>query len=149
MIVKANPAGILGTGHCVPDQVWTNKDLEKMMDTSDEWIRSRTGIGARHVAPEGVTTSDLATKAAEEALGKAHITVNKNAIPNDPEKPFVTSGIRIGTAAMTTRGFDEADARALANLVADVLENPADEATLARTAEAATALCTKNPVYGA
>mgnify|MGYP000113905475 CR=1 FL=1 len=52
MIVKANPAGILGTGHCVPDQVWTNKDLEKMMDTSDEWIRSRTGIGARHVAPK-------------------------------------------------------------------------------------------------
>ena len=73
MIVKANPAGILGTGHCVPDQVWTNKDLEKMMDTSDEWIRSRTGIGARHVAPEGVTTSDLATKAAEEALKNAGI----------------------------------------------------------------------------
>jgi len=65
MIVKANPAGILGTGHCVPDQVWTNKDLEKMMDTSDEWIRSRTGIGARHVAPKGVNTSDLATKAGE------------------------------------------------------------------------------------
>uniref|UniRef100_UPI00402A1EFB beta-ketoacyl-ACP synthase III n=1 Tax=Megasphaera sp. TaxID=2023260 RepID=UPI00402A1EFB len=57
----------------VPDQVWTNKDLEKMMDTSDEWIRSRTGIGARHVAPEGVTTSDLATKAAEEALKNAGI----------------------------------------------------------------------------
>ena len=73
MIVKANPAGILGTGHCVPDQVWTNKYLEKMMDTSDEWIRSRTGIGARHVAPEGVTTSDLATKAAEEALKNAGI----------------------------------------------------------------------------
>ena len=73
MIVKANPAGILGTGHCVPDQVWTNKDLEKMMDTSDEWIRSRTGIGARHVAPKGVNTSDLATKAGEEALKNAGI----------------------------------------------------------------------------
>ncbi len=73
MIVKANPAGILGTGHCVPDQVWTNKDLEKMMDTSDEWIRSRTGIGARHVAPKDVNTSDLATKAGEEALKNAGI----------------------------------------------------------------------------
>ena len=73
MIVKANPAGILGTGHCVPDQVWTNKDLEEMMDTSDEWIRSRTGIGARHVAPKGVNTSDLATKAGEEALKNAGI----------------------------------------------------------------------------
>ena len=82
MIVKANPAGILGTGHCVPDQVWTNKDLEKMMDTSDEWIRSRTGIGARHVAPEGVTTSDLATKAAEEALKNAGIKAVRSLLPN-------------------------------------------------------------------
>ena len=73
MIVKARPAGILGTGHCVPDQVWTNKDLEKMMDTSDEWIRSRTGIGARHVAPYGVNTSDLAVGAAREALTMAGI----------------------------------------------------------------------------
>ncbi len=82
-------------------------------------------------------------------MGKAHITVNKNAIPNDPEKPFVTSGIRIGTAALTTRGFNEADARELANLVADVLDNPEDAATLERAAKAATALCDKNPVYGA
>ena len=59
MIVKANPAGILGTGHSVPDQVWTNEYLETFLDTSDEWIRTRTGIGARHVAPEGVNTSDL------------------------------------------------------------------------------------------
>lgn len=74
MIVKANPAGILGTGHCVPDQVWTNDYLSTFLDTSDEWIRSRTGIGARHVAPEGVNTSDLATGAAKEALEMAHVT---------------------------------------------------------------------------
>ena len=88
-------------------------------------------------------------KAAEAALGKAHITVNKNAIPNDPEKPFVTSGIRIGSAAMTTRGFNEADARVLANLVADVLANPDDEANLAKVREQITELCSKYPVYGA
>lgn len=74
MIVKANPAGILGAGHCVPDQVWTNDYLSTFLDTSDEWIRSRTGIGARHVAPEGVNTSDLATGAAKEALEMAHVT---------------------------------------------------------------------------
>ena len=112
-------------------------------------LRIISGRTESHVFLVDLRSKNITGKAAEEALGKAHITVNKNAIPNDPEKPFVTSGIRIGTAAMTTRGFDEADARALANLVADVLENPADEATLARTAEAATALCTKNPVYGA
>ena len=112
-------------------------------------LRIISGRTESHVFLVDLRSKNITGKAAEEALGNALITVNKNAIPNDPEKPFVTSGIRIGTAAMTTRGFDEADARALANLVADVLENPADEATLARTAEAATALCAKNPVYGA
>ena len=112
-------------------------------------LRIISGRTESHVFLVDLQSKIITGKAAEEALGKAHITVNKNAIPNDPEKPFVTSGIRIGTAAMTTRGFNEADARELANLVADVLENPEDEATLARVAEAATALCSKNPVYGA
>ena len=112
-------------------------------------LRIISGRTESHVFLVDLRSKNITGKAAEEALCKAHITVNKHAIPNDPAQPFVTSGIRLGTAAMTTRGFDEADARALANLVADVLENPADEATLARTAEAATALCTKNPVYGA
>ena len=112
-------------------------------------LRIISGRTESHVFLVDLQSKKITGKAAEEALGKAHITVNKNAIPNDPEKPFVTSGIRIGTAAMTTRGFNEADARELANLVADVLENPEDEATLARVAEAATALCSKNPVYGA
>ena len=73
MIVKANPAGILGTGHSVPDQVWTNEYLETFLDTSDEWIRTRTGIGARHVAPEGVNTSDLSIEAAHQALEAANV----------------------------------------------------------------------------
>jgi glycine hydroxymethyltransferase len=87
-------------------------------------------------------------KDAEAALGRAHITVNKNAIPNDPEKPFVTSGIRIGTPAMTTRGFQESDAEQLANLIADVLEAPYDERELKRVAGEAKAMCAKYPVYG-
>ena len=87
-------------------------------------------------------------KDAEAALGRAHITVNKNAIPNDPEKPFVTSGIRIGAPAMTTRGFGETEARQLANLIADVLDQPADDANLANVAEQVKALCARFPVYG-
>ncbi len=86
-------------------------------------------------------------KAAEAALGAAHITINKNAIPNDPEKPFVTSGIRVGTPAMTTRGFKEEEARITANLVADVLDNPNDEATLARVREEVAKLTARFPVY--
>ena len=90
----------------------------------------------------------LTGKEAEAALGKAHITVNKNAIPNDPEKPFVTSGIRIGTPAMTTRGFKEIEAEHLANLIADVLDAPTDETVLSRVANEAKAMCAKFPVYG-
>ena len=112
-------------------------------------LRIISGRTESHVFLVDLRAKNITGKAAEEALGKAHITINKNAIPNDPEKPFVTSGIRVGTAAITSRGFNEADARELANLVADVLENPEDQATLERVATAAKALCDKNPVYGA
>ncbi len=74
--------------------------------------------------------------------------MNKNAIPNDPQKPFVTSGIRIGTPAMTTRGFGANEAHQLAHLIADVLDAPADEAVIARTAAAVQTLCARFPVYG-
>ena len=111
-------------------------------------LRIISGRTESHVFLVDLRAKNITGKAAEEALGKAHITVNKNAIPNDPEKPFVTSGIRIGASAITTRGFNETDARELANLVADVLENPNDEATLNRVAQAITVLCDKNPVYG-
>ena len=87
-------------------------------------------------------------KDAEDALGRAHMTVNKNAIPNDPQKPAVTSGIRIGSPAMTTRGFGEPEAEKLAGLMADVLEDPRNEITLQRVAREVKALCAKFPVYG-
>ena len=75
--------------------------------------------------------------------------MNKNAIPNDPQKPFVTSGIRIGSPAMTTRGFKELEAEKLAHLIADVLDAPDDEAVIARTAAEVKKLTTQFPVYGA
>lgn len=112
-------------------------------------LRIVSGHTESHVFLVDLQPMKITGKAAEAALGKAHITVNKNAIPNDPEKPFVTSGIRIGSAAMTTRGFNEADARVLANLVADVLANPEDEANLENVRKQITALCDKYPVYGA
>jgi len=87
-------------------------------------------------------------KAAEEALGKAHITVNKNAVPNDPQKPFVTSGLRIGTPAVTTRGYKEADCVALASWICDVLDNPSDENVIAGVRENVTKQCQQFPVYG-
>jgi glycine hydroxymethyltransferase len=92
--------------------------------------------------PKGITGKD-----AEAALGRAHITVNKNAIPNDPEKPAVTSGVRIGSPAMTTRGFRKPEAEKLAHLIADVLDHPADEASLERVAHDIKALCARFPVY--
>jgi len=87
-------------------------------------------------------------KAAEEALGRAHITANKNAVPNDPQKPFVTSGLRIGTPAVTTRGYRESDCVELAHWICDVLDAPEDDAVLARVREAVSAQCARFPVYG-
>ncbi|MFK2903155.1 serine hydroxymethyltransferase [Dyella ginsengisoli] len=92
---------------------------------------------------KGVTGKD-----AEAALGKAHITVNKNAVPNDPQKPFVTSGLRVGTPAVTTRGYLEADCVELANWICDVLDAPADEAVIANVRAKVEAQCKKFPVYG-
>jgi len=90
---------------------------------------------------------ELTGKDAEAALGKAHITVNKNAVPNDPRSPFVTSGLRLGTPAVTTRGYLEQDCIDLANWICDVLDAPADEAVIATVREKVTAQCRKYPVY--
>ena len=87
-------------------------------------------------------------KEAETVLGSAHITVNKNAIPNDPQKPMITSGIRLGSPAITTRGFGKAETQQLAGLIADVLDAPADEKVIARVASDVKAMCAKLPVYG-
>jgi glycine hydroxymethyltransferase len=94
--------------------------------------------------PKQVTGKD-----AEALLGTVHMTVNKNAIPNDPEKPFVTSGIRLGSPAMTTRGFGPVEVTEVANLIADTLDAPADLAVAERVRDAVKALCTRFPVYGA
>ncbi|HSR64912.1 MAG TPA: serine hydroxymethyltransferase [Xanthomonadaceae bacterium] len=91
---------------------------------------------------KGITGKD-----AEAALGRAHITVNKNAVPNDPQKPFVTSGLRLGTPAVTTRGYKEADCVALANWICDVLDAPDDEAVIAGVRENVTRQCAAFPVY--
>ncbi|MCH8476797.1 MAG: serine hydroxymethyltransferase [Wenzhouxiangella sp.] len=90
---------------------------------------------------------DITGKDAEEALGRANITVNKNTVPGEPRSPFVTSGLRIGTPAVTTRGFLPDDCTELANLIADVLDKPGDEGVEAATRDAALALCRKYPVY--
>ena len=111
-------------------------------------LRIVSGRTESHVFLVDLQPKNITGKDAEAALGQAHITVNKNAIPNDPQKPFVTSGIRIGTPAMTTRGFTEIEAEAVANLIADVLDAPADEAVLARVRGEVSALCKKFPVYG-
>ncbi len=92
---------------------------------------------------KGITGKD-----AEAALGKAHITVNKNAVPNDPQKPFVTSGLRLGTPAVTTRGYREADCVALANWICDVLDAPDDDTVIAAVRENVTKQCRQFPVYG-
>ena len=111
-------------------------------------LRIVSGRTESHLFLVDLQSKNLTGKEAEAVLGRAHITVNKNAIPNDPQKPFVTSGIRIGTPAMTTRGFKELEAEQLAHLIADVLDAPSDEAVIARVAAAAQAMCKKYPVYG-
>jgi glycine hydroxymethyltransferase len=111
-------------------------------------LRIVSGRTESHVFLVDLRAKNLTGKDAEAALGRAHITVNKNAIPNDPQKPFVTSGIRIGTPAMTTRGFKELEAEKLAHLVADVLDAPNDEAVIGRVKAEVAKLTAAFPVYG-
>ena len=111
-------------------------------------LRIVSGRTESHVFLVDLRAKNLTGKEAEAVLGKAHITVNKNAIPNDPQKPMVTSGIRIGTPAMTTRGFKELEAEKLAHLVADVLDAPNDEAVMVRVQAEVKKLTTAFPVYG-
>lgn len=112
-------------------------------------LRIVSGKTESHVFLVDLRSKNITGKAAEEALGKAHITVNKNGIPNDPEKPMVTSGIRLGAPAMTTRGFKEKEAELVANLIADVLDAPENDAVLNATQLAVEKLCQNFPVYGA
>jgi len=110
-------------------------------------LRVVSGRTESHVFLVDLRAKNITGKDAEAVLGRAHITVNKNAIPNDPQKPFVTSGIRIGTPAMTTRGFSEIEAEQVAHLIADVLDGPADDAVIARAQNKVGELCKRFPVY--
>ena len=110
-------------------------------------LRIVSGRTESHVMLVDLQPKGLTGKEAERVLGLAHMTCNKNAIPNDPQTPFVTSGIRVGTPALTTRGFKEAETEQIANLIADVLDNPTDETVLARVRDEVKALTDAYPVY--
>ncbi|MBV8666853.1 MAG: serine hydroxymethyltransferase [Burkholderiaceae bacterium] len=111
-------------------------------------LRIVSGRTESHVMLVDLRAKKITGKEAEAVLGQAHITCNKNAIPNDPEKPFVTSGIRLGSPAMTTRGFKEAQAAKVGDLIADVLDNPHDAATIERVKAEVKKLTEAFPVYG-
>ncbi len=115
---------------------------------TERGLRIVSGGTQSHVMLVDLRSKNITGKVAEAALGNAHMTINKNAIPNDPEKPMVTSGVRIGTPAMTTRGFKDEEARATAHLIADVLDNPHDEAHIAAVRAKVHALTSRFPVYG-
>jgi glycine hydroxymethyltransferase len=111
-------------------------------------LRIVSGRTESHLMLVDLRSKNITGKAAEALLGAAHITVNKNAIPNDPEKPFVTSGIRLGSPAMTTRGFGAPEAEQVGNLIADLLDHPEDQATIDRVRAQVAELTARFPVYG-
>ena len=127
-------------------QVLKNADIVANTLT-ERGLRIVSGGTQSHVMLVDLRSKNITGKAAEAALGAAHMTINKNAIPNDPEKPMVTSGVRIGTPAMTTRGFKDEEARATAHLIADVLDNPHDEAHITAVRAKVHALTSRFPVY--
>ena len=125
------------------------KNAVTMAETlTERGLRIVSGRTESHVMLVDLRAKGITGKEAEAVLGNAHMTINKNAIPNDPEKPMVTSGIRLGTPAMTTRGFKDEEARLTANLLADVLDNPRDEAHIAAVRAKVNALTARFPVYG-
>jgi glycine hydroxymethyltransferase len=111
-------------------------------------LRIVSGRTESHVMLVDLRNKNITGKEAEAVLGDAYMTINKNGIPNDPEKPMVTSGVRVGTPAMTTRGFKEDEARATAHLIADVLDNPRNAANIEAVRAKVTALTSRFPVYG-
>ena len=131
------------------EQVIGNARVMARVLSEQRGMRIVSGRTESHVFLLDLRAKNITGKDAEAALGRAHITVNKNAIPNDPQKPFVTSGIRIGAPAMTTRGFTEIEAEQVAHLLADVLDAPDDEANIERVRGKVADLCKRFPVYGA
>ncbi|MES2127410.1 MAG: serine hydroxymethyltransferase, partial [Pseudomonadota bacterium] len=112
-------------------------------------LRIVSGGTESHVMLVDLRAKNLTGKEAEALLGAAHMTCNKNGIPNDPQKPFVTSGIRLGSPAFTTRGFVEEDATKVGHLIADILDNPNDAAVIDRVKAEVKKLTDKYPVYAA
>ena len=100
-----------------------------------------------HLFLLSLVKQDITGKDADAALGRAHITVNKNAVPNDPRSPFVTSGLRIGSPAITRRGFNEADATELAGWICDILDNMGDESVIDEVRGKVSEICKRLPVY--
>ena len=117
---------------------------EVIIDRGYEIISGGT---ENHLMLISLVKQELTGKEADKWLGEAFITVNKNAVPNDPKSPFVTSGIRIGTPALTTRGFNEADVKEVANWICDVLDSRGDEQVISDTRDKVKAICAKKPVY--
>ncbi len=130
------------------EQVLSNARVMARVLGEERGLRIVSGRTESHLFLVDLRAKGITGKDAEAALGRAHITVNKNAIPNDPQKPFVTSGIRIGTPAITTRGFKEIEAERLAHLIADVLDAPQDEAVIGRVRSEVAELTRAFPVYG-
>ncbi len=130
------------------EQVIANARVMARVLGEERGLRIVSGRTESHVFLVDLRAKKITGKEAEAVLGSAHITVNKNAIPKDPEKPFVTSGIRIGSPAMTTRGFTEIEAEQIAHLIADVLDAPHDTAVIDRVRGKVAELCGKFPVYG-
>jgi glycine hydroxymethyltransferase len=130
------------------EQVIANARVMAKVLGEERGLRVVSGRTESHVFLLDLRAKNITGKDAEAALGRAQITVNKNGIPNDPQKPFVTSGIRIGSPAMTTRGFTEIDAEEVAHLVADIVDAPNDEAAAAEVRAKVSALCRRYPVYG-
>ncbi|MBL8431614.1 MAG: serine hydroxymethyltransferase, partial [Dechloromonas sp.] len=130
------------------EQVVANARVMAKVLGEERGLRVVSGRTESHVFLLDLRAKNITGKDAEAALGRGHITVNKNGIPNDPQKPLVTSGIRIGSPAMTTRGFTEIDAEEVAHLLADILDAPTDEAVAAEVRAKVAALCRRYPVYG-
>ena len=130
------------------EQVIANARVMARVLGEERGLRIVSGRTESHVFLVDLRAKNLTGKEAEAALGRAHLTVNKNTIPNDPQKALVTSGIRIGSPAMTTRGFSEIEAEQVAHCIADVLDAPNDEAVIEKVRGKVAELCKKFPVYG-
>ncbi len=132
-------------------KIYQQQVLKNARAMTDEFIRRGVKIVSggtdNHLFLVDLVNKNMTGKELDAILDKVHITVNKNAVPNDPQSPFITSGIRIGTPSITTRGFREMEARQVANMICDVIDNRADQAVLDKVLAQVKLLCNKYPMY--